>query len=199
LEGGTPVIAYQTPANYNENLAGAAAGFNFTPYQMNEGATGNLNIMTGLVNSGDTLYWTILHGSTSAADFVAESGSFVVTNDRGAFTVQTVADLTTEGTQSFQIELRSGSISGTVLATSTSIPVLDTSYFATASLSGFSNTIPEGSSTTVTVNTTGVPDGATLYWTINHGNSTPADFTATSGSFTVNSSTGSFVIFTNVT
>lgn len=199
LEGGTPFVAYQTPANYNENLAGAAAGFNFVPYRMNEGATGNLNIMTGLVNSGDTLYWTILHGSTSAADFVAESGSFVVTNDRGAFTVQTVADLTTEGTQSFQIQLRSGSISGTVLATSASIPVLDTSYFATASLSGFANTIPEGSSTTVTVSTTGVPDGGTLYWTINHGNSTPADFTATSGSFTVNSNTGSFVIFTNVT
>lgn len=50
---------------------------------------------------------------------------------------------------------------------------------------------PEG---TFNVITTLVPNGTTLYWTINHITSSDADFVAVSGSFNISSGTGSFPI-----
>lgn len=57
--------------------------------------------------------------------------------------------------------------------------------------------INEGSSGTFYVITTNVPDNTTLNWSINHITTTSADFSATSGSFTVNDGIGSFNITTN--
>lgn len=57
--------------------------------------------------------------------------------------------------------------------------------------------IDEGSSGTFYVITTNVPDNTTLNWSINHTTTTSADFSATSGSFTVNDGIGSFNITTN--
>jgi hypothetical protein len=54
--------------------------------------------------------------------------------------------------------------------------------------------INEGSSATFNLNTTNIADNTTLYWSINHTTTTSADFSATSGSFIVNSNTGSFNI-----
>jgi hypothetical protein len=84
------------------------------------------------------------------------------------------------------------------------VPITDTSIGVgggapSYAVSGFAGTITEGDKTTVVVTTTNVPNGTTLYWAINHSSTTAADFTAQSGSFTVNSNTGSFVITTKVT
>ena len=56
--------------------------------------------------------------------------------------------------------------------------------------------INEGSSGTFYVITTNVPDNTTLNWSINHTTTTSADFSTTSGSFTVNDGIGSFNIAT---
>lgn len=58
------------------------------------------------------------------------------------------------------------------------------------------SSINEGSSGTFILNTTNITDNTTLYWTINHNTTTNADFSATSGSFIINSNTGSFSITT---
>lgn len=57
--------------------------------------------------------------------------------------------------------------------------------------------IDEGSSGTFYVITTNVPDNTALNWSINHTTTTSADFSTTSGSFTVNDGIGSFNITTN--
>ena len=90
-----------------------------------------------------------------------------------------------EGVENFQIQLYSGS---TTFATSQSIAVADTSA-ATYNVSG-ATTVIEGNTVTYTVNTTGVPDGTTLYYRHNRS----SDATPSSGNFTINSNTASFTI-----
>jgi hypothetical protein len=56
-------------------------------------------------------------------------------------------------------------------------------------------TITEGNTGSYYIQTTNVPNGTTLYWSITHGTTTSADFSSNSGSFTVNSNLGQFNIF----
>ena len=56
--------------------------------------------------------------------------------------------------------------------------------------------INEGSTGTFNINTIGVLNGTTLYWTIDNVTTTGADFSATSGSFQINNNSGSFDITT---
>ena len=135
---------------------------------------------TSEVPSGSTLYWTINHGTTNSIDFVASYGSFVVNNNSGSFTVTPSSDITTEGPETFAVDIRTGSISGTVLTTSSSITINDTSIDPSYTLSSSSNTINEGSGVTFTVTTTNVSNNTTLYWTINHGTTNSIDFVASS-------------------
>lgn len=94
---------------------------------INEGSGLTFNVVTANAISGSTLYWTVNHTSTASADFSATSGSFTITNNAGSFTVTPTADLTTEGAEAFTVSVRLGSISGTVLGTSSSVTVNDTS------------------------------------------------------------------------
>ena len=77
---------------------------------------------TGIVDG--TYYWTI---ETNAGDVSETSGSFTITGNSGSFTVTPSADATTEGVETFIVYLRSGSITGTVLASET-ITINDTSF-----------------------------------------------------------------------
>jgi len=204
LEGGSPKVLYQTPDYYNDNLAGPVAGFSRKPAIINEGggADGFFDVMTAKVPTNTLIYWTILHATTAGLDFSSPSGTILIENDRGGFAIDPVADLLTEGVETFQIQLRLNSTSGTVIGTSGTVSIGDTSLGqggATYAVSGYAGTIIEGGNTTVTVTTTAVSNGTTLYWTINHSSTTAADFVAQEGAFTINSDTGSFVITTRVT
>jgi hypothetical protein len=66
-----------------------------------------------------------------------------------------------------------------------------TPTYAFASVPGTTN---EGSAGTYTVNTTNVPNGTTLYWTVNYSTALTNDFTAGSGTFTINNNTGQFTV-----
>lgn len=163
---------------------------------MNEGAS--LSFTAANLGPNGTYFWSINHGSTAAADFTAENGSFTISgsgaqdNGTGSFSVTTVNDYATEGAQTFTVSVRSGSVSGTVLATSSTVTVNDTS--TTVSASGSPTSFNEGASTTITASATGFPNG-TYFWTILNGTTTNADFTASSGSFTVsNGTSGSFTV-----
>ena len=81
------------------------------------------------VEDATTLYWTV----TSPDDFAVTSGSFAITNNAGSFTVTPTADSATEGPETFDVEIRVGSISGTVVDTLTSITINDTSQGAVIS------------------------------------------------------------------
>ena len=107
-----------------------------TTSSVNEGSsvTFNISITSGNFSSG-TLYWTLLtSGSVVDGDFsspssaVTSGGSVSISSSAGSVTFSISADATTEsGAESFQFRLRSGSTSGTILATSSSVTINDTS------------------------------------------------------------------------
>jgi hypothetical protein len=97
------------------------------PSSINEGVAGTINVTTVGVADGTTLYWTINNVTTSNSDFTATSGSFTITSNAGSFTITPTADITTEGAETFTVQIRTGSTSGTVVATTSSITVNDTS------------------------------------------------------------------------
>jgi hypothetical protein len=166
--------------------------FTTTPASINEGSAGSFTVNS--LGAAGTYYWTVLNGTTADADFSAVSGSFTTStlNGSGSFTVTPLFDHATEGTQTFQVQIREGSVGGTVLVTSSSVTVNDTSTTVTAS--GSPTAFNEGASTTITASATAFPNG-TYYWTVLNGTTTNADFTATSGSFVVsNGTSGNFTV-----
>jgi len=87
---------------------------------VDEGSAITFNVSTTAVPNGTTLYWSIQHGTTSNADFTEMGGSFQIVNGSGSFSVHPVADNLTEGTEDFYVAVRTGSTSGTIVATTNS-------------------------------------------------------------------------------
>jgi hypothetical protein len=89
---------------------------------VNEGASLEFTVGgTGIANGN--YYWTV----TNSGDFGTASGSFSITSNTGSFSVTPTEDVTTEGAETFTVSVRSVSITGTVLATSESVTITDTS------------------------------------------------------------------------
>jgi hypothetical protein len=99
---------------------------------VNEGSPITFNVTTTNVPNGTTLYWTInLSGSVTSGDFNATSGNFVINSNAGNFIVTPTADVTTEGAETFTVSIRTDSTSGTIVVTSSSTTINDTSIQAT--------------------------------------------------------------------
>ena len=165
-----------------------------TASSVDEGSLLQVNVTTTNVGNA-TLYWTINHGTTEAADFIANSGSFSVTNDSGSFNIQPDADGSSESAETFQVEIRTGSIGGPVVDTSSNITVNNVNNPPSYTATPQSLSVDEGSSLTIDVVTANVSDGTTLYWTVKTGGALTAanaDFSATSGNFQINTNNGSF-------
>ena len=166
--------------------------YSVTPVALNvnEGSPLTINVATTDVDDATTLYWTV----SNAGDFGTSSGSFAITSNSGSFTVTPTADLTTEGTETFTVSIRSDSINGTILDTTDNITINDTSttpiVLPTYSATPTELAIDEGSLLTINVTTTDVDDATTLYWTV----SSSGDFDISSGSFAITSNAGSFGI-----
>ena len=157
----------------------------------NEGTTVTFTVTTSNVSNGTTLYWTTT-GTVDANDFTDTtlSGSVTINNNTGSISRVLDNDSTTEGAENFALQLRTGSTSGTIVATSGSVTVNDTSTASiTYSLSAPAS-IDEGSSGTVNVTTTGLLDGTILYWKVEP----TADFGTTTGSVTISSNAASFSV-----
>ena len=98
---------------------------------VNEGNTATFTINTTNFPSG-TLYWTILTSNMNASDFTdftgdALSGSITISSSVAYLSRTLRNDITTEGSESFQLQVRTGSISGPVIATSPVVTVNDSS------------------------------------------------------------------------
>ena len=137
---------------------------------INEGDTVTYTITTVGVADGTTLYWTNA-GTTTGPDFTdnADSGSFTVTGGSATFSRALTNDYTTEGTETIIVDIRTGSTSGPIVATSgpvsvadTSIPVVDQyGYFEQQLIAGtymtFDQTIAGQSLRFICTNFNGVP------------------------------------------
>ena len=103
---------------------------------INEGSALGFTVSTQGVPDSTTLYWTV----SSAADFSVSSGSFTITSNSGSFSVTPTADSITEGSETFTVSVRTGSSSGDIVATSSTITINDTSITpAEISLTGLSS------------------------------------------------------------
>ena len=138
---------------------------------VNEGSSVEFTVNTSGIASGTTLYFST-SGTTVAADFTDNSltGSFnivgVGTTSAGiaTFSRSLVAEGPgTEGTENFNITIRTGSTSGTAVTTTPTITVNDIfpSYnFVLTNQSGIvTNIAEEGELVTVTLNTTNIATG----------------------------------------
>lgn len=121
-------------------LAGSGFGrkskpvsYSITPStsSVNEGSSVTFTISTTSVSSGTTLYWTTntVSGTINASDFddASLTGSFTITNNSGSVVRSIANDVTTEGSESFQLQIRTESTSGPIVATSSTVTINDTS------------------------------------------------------------------------
>jgi hypothetical protein len=199
------------------SVAPAAATYTVTPAasSVNEGSGMTFTVTTTGVANGTTLYWTFnVGGAAGPEDFdPPTSGSFTITSNTGTFVVTPKADMLTENSaESFFVYVRTDSAIGPTVATSISVTINDTSKTPTTPTYSFGTlptSINEGSNLAVTVNTTNVPNGTTLYWQMRLSGTlisipgvdvrwaTAADFVdgvVPSGSFTVSNNLGNFSV-----
>jgi hypothetical protein len=161
---------------------------------VNEGNTVGFTVSTSNVPNDTVLYWTTV-GNVSSADFSdsVTSGNITIANGSASITRTLTADSTTEGVEYFDLELRTGSISGTIVATSGNVTVGDTSIDPVLSYSIIANvsSVNEGNSVQFTVTTENVSNGTILYWTTT-GNVISDDFTdnLSSGNITITENSG---------
>tara|TARA_Y100000356_G_scaffold31379_1_gene23146 strand:- start:850 stop:1827 length:978 start_codon:yes stop_codon:yes gene_type:complete len=112
--------------------------YNLTaPTSVDEGATLVCNVSANLPSGDGTLYWDISHVTTNASDFTAVSGTVTVSSQSGSFNISAVADNVTEGAETFDINLRTGSASGPIVSQITGVTVNDTSIAPVTSYYNF--------------------------------------------------------------
>jgi hypothetical protein len=107
---------------------------------IDEGASKSFIITTINVPDGTTLYWSTeaVTGTITSADFTDSSltGSVTINSSSGTIIRTATADALTEGAESFLLRLRTGSVSGTIVATSSTTVINDTSISPTPSAYG---------------------------------------------------------------
>ncbi len=122
---------------------------------------------TGLFD-GSQLYWTN-SGTTVAADFVenVNSGIVTITNNGGQIILRAFNDLTTEGDQWVNINLRTDSITGNIVANSEPVLVRDTSLTPpTYRVVPDASSKSEGQAITWTITTTDVANNTEFWWSV---------------------------------
>lgn len=95
---------------------------------IDEGNSVSFVITTTNVTDGTVLYWTTT-GTTTSYDFTDDTttGSVTITNNTGTISRPIKNDFTSEGSQNFQLQIRTQSNSGPIVVTSPSITINDTS------------------------------------------------------------------------
>jgi hypothetical protein len=112
---------------------------------VNEGSSVTFTVRS--ISSSGTLYWTLeaVSGTVNNQDFsspasaVSSGGSVTITNGSGSFSVTLNNDASTEGAETFRARLRTGSTSGTIVATSSTVTINDTSVTTTTTAAPFPN------------------------------------------------------------
>lgn len=164
---------------------------------VDEGSSVTFTVTTTNVPNGAVLYYTLNIINGDASDVTATSGSFTITNGVGSFSVTTVEDLTTEGSEYITASIRTSSINGPIVATSGLVLINDTSQeVPTYTMTPSATTINEGEAVVFSVTTTGVIDGSRLYWEPVSGahviGNTPG------GNFVISGGAGSFQVIASL-
>jgi hypothetical protein len=189
---------------------------------VDEGSTVTFNLTNSAPST--TLYWTFstISGTINTSDFTgaAVSGSFSTNSSGIGSTSLTLAnDGLLEGTESFQLQVRSESTSGTILATSATVTINDTSIITfTPGLAGkffngsWRSTIATGNIGTLPLTTTndssnvtgttGLPSaahrfGVNLWPSIAYGDNIGESYGFIAIGYFTPPTTGTYTIFTS--
>ena len=198
--------AVTTTADITINDLAPSATVGVSTTSVNEGQSVEFTVNTTNVSAGSTLFFSS-GGTAVAADFTDNSltGSFIVSaTGITTFTRTLVAEATgTEGSENFNLVIRTNSTTGTALTTTPSITIND--VVPTYNVTPSTTNVAEGDSVTFTINTTGIGDGTTLYWRlVQYGSNNPVSTqygftTVVNGSdFEPSQSSGNFNISNNV-
>jgi len=158
-------------------------------------------VTTNLIDGTILWYETqAVSGNVNATDFVtANTGYLTIQNSGARLTLVANADLNTgyEGDETFKLVLRRASNVGSIVATTNTLSLRDTSNIITYnSLVESGATIAEGASVTFVLDTTNLGPNVLLYYTT-LGNVTSADFvTGNTGSFITTGNTYTLVLTT---
>jgi len=144
-----------------------------------------ITVNTTNVTDGTTLYWNITTdapGSTQAStDWAAyNSGGtgFTINSNTGSFSIDALADTTTETAETYYLQVRTGSDTGSI-QDSIQLDITDDSVTANAPTVTPSTTTPtEGDTVTFTFGEAAGSAAQTYYFEIKHGTTSNADFTA---------------------
>jgi len=132
---------------------------------VNEGSSVTFTVTTANVPDATTLYWSLntISGTVNTSDFngAAVNGSFTITSGSGSVVLALTNDVTTEGTESFQLQVRTGSTSGIIVATSATVPIGDTSIVVPVISFYYTGNPIEGS--------------MTIYWDVTNSSSVSID------------------------
>jgi len=183
------VVATYNNIKINDTSLTPPPPYTVTPVANNVNENSSLRFdVTTTVAGVTTLYWTV----TNDGDFVDTSGNIPITGGIGNFTVTTKNDLTTEGAETFNAIVRTGSTGGPEVVRSISVTINDTSLtpLPTYTVTPATDNVNEGTSLTFNVATTNVPNGTTLYWTVTN----DGDFGTRSGNFTITNNSGFFTV-----
>lgn len=96
---------------------------------VDEGSTVIFTINTTNVANGTILYYSLNGTGITASDFNPSglTGSLTINNNTGNVNITLSNDVVTEGVESFVFNLRTSSVSGVIVATSSSVTINDTS------------------------------------------------------------------------
>lgn len=155
---------------------------------VNEGEEVVITLNTKRIRVGKTVPYQITGIDSSDLTSGSLSGSFSI-NSSGVGTISLTlrSDSVTEGLENLNISLTNN-------RATRSVQVSDTSQSGPTYTISSSSSVNEGSTLSVTVNTSGVSNGTTLYWSLLNDTSSNSDFSNQSGSFSINSNTGNFTV-----
>ena len=165
---------------------------------VNEGQQVTFTITSTGYSPTSTFYYDIV-GTTTAEDFTDNTltGTFSTTNNTYSLIKVVKSDNISDDGETFVVNIRTGSNSGTIVATSPTITINDVAQAVTitqntTNLNETHNEGADGSVVIFTVSTTGYSAGTILYWTTlsTVGEVTAADFngSAINGTFQLDSS-----------
>lgn len=159
-----------------------------------EGETKTYTISVDGYDSGDNIYYTYQStgGTVNSTDFVSDfSGPLTVdSNGNASLQPQLARDGDSEGSDTFKIQIRDKSTTGTVLGESGTITIPNATYTLTPSTS----TPNEGTTVTMTLAGTNTYTGTHYYSLEGTAANTTDISSALTGSFSFNGSSGSFSI-----
>jgi hypothetical protein len=128
---------------------------------------------SGLPSGINLKYKVSAVGNGGPADFLnSGSGTFTLNNGAGTITLSPLADIKTEGTESFMLAV----YSDYGLLLSREFQIIDLSKASALSFDTSTTTVTEGTQITLDLTLVGVPDGSTLTYTLSGVDITASDF-----------------------